>query len=125
MKRYKNKTTFPLSAFQSKYFAKKVVVGNDIFDSQKEYAFYLKLELQKKAVKEADRVLKIDRQVRMDCKVNDVLVCFYKADFKVLYADGMVKYYDVKGYRKGQAYQMFRLKKKLIKAIYNIDIEEV
>jgi hypothetical protein len=45
-------------------------------------------------------------------------------DFIVTYSD-RVEYIDVKGYKKGCAYQMFRLKKKMVEAFHGIEIIEV
>ena len=39
--------------------------------------------------------------------------------------DGKVKVFDVKGYKKGAAYQTFRIKKNVIQALYNIEIIEI
>ena len=72
----------------------------------------------------SDKVVKIEKQVRYDVIVNDEKICFYKLDFKVTYKD-RIEYIDVKGLRRGCAYQMFKLKKKLVEALYGIKITEV
>lgn len=52
---------------------------------------------------------------------NGVEICKYIADFKVVYPDGRVEYEDVKGVKT----DIYRLKKKLVKAFYSIDIIEL
>lgn len=109
----------------NKFHAEKIEIGGEIFDSKKEYRYFAKLELLKKAKNESDRVIYIQRQVRYDIIVNDQKIGFYKLDFLVKYADGKTRHIDIKGLKKGAAYQIFRLKKKLVEAIYGIKIEEI
>jgi len=110
---------------RNKFNAKRIVTEHGTFDSKKEYNYYKTLLLQKKASNPSDRVTDIQTQVRFDIDVNDKHIGFYKLDFLILYADGMVEYVDVKGFKKGCAYSLFRLKKKLVEAIYSITIKEV
>ncbi len=107
----------------NKYNAKKTEYNGEIYDSAKEAAYAAKMHIQKKA-SGPDKVLKIEKQVRYDVIVNDKKICFYKLDFKVTYKD-RIEYIDVKGLRRGCGYQMFRLKKKLVEALYGITITEV
>ena len=102
-----------------KYRARKTLYSGILFDSKKEANRCAELDLLKKAGK----IVKYELQPRFDVIVNDKFICFYKADFKVFYKD-REEIEDVKGYKKGQAYQMFRLKVKLIEAIYGIKIIE-
>ena len=46
------------------------------------------------------------------------------AKIRVIYANGTKKIIDVKGLKKGSAYQLFKLKKKIVEALYNIEIIE-
>jgi len=110
---------------RNKFNAKKVVIDGIKFDSIKEGRYYKSLLIQKKAVNPSDRVVDIQTQVRYDIDVNGKRIGFYKLDFHVTYANGRIEYVDVKGLKKGSAYQIFRLKKKLVEAIYNISIKEV
>jgi len=110
---------------RNKFNAIKVKTEHGTFDSKKEYAYFKTLMIQKKSVNESDRVTDIQTQIRYDIVVEGKKICFYKLDFKVRYADGRVEYVDVKGLKKGAAYQIFILKKKLVEAIYNISIKEV
>lgn len=108
---------------KNKFNAKKTIVDNITFDSKKEANYYKRLCLLKKATR-IDKVLNIELQPRYDIIVNKIKIGFYKADFKVTYPN-RVEIVDVKGLKKGSAYQLFRLKKKLVEALYNIKIIEV
>lgn len=109
----------------NKFHAQKIEIGGEVFDSKKEYRYFSELEMLKKAKDEKSRVVSIERQVRYDIIVNEKKIGFYKLDFKVKYADGHYRFIDIKGLKKGSAYQIFRLKKKLVEAIYGIKIEEI
>jgi hypothetical protein len=110
----------------NKFGAVKVISGDGIkFDSKKEMNYRRILENMKHAVIVSNRVDSYEMQVRFDILVNGYNCGFYKLDFLVKYADGRIRYIDVKGLKKGSAYAMFRLKKKLVEALYNIKIEEV
>jgi hypothetical protein len=108
----------------NKFGAKKTIIGDLKFDSKKEADYYCLLELQKKAKNEDERVLDIQLHPRFDMIVNGENCGFYKADFAVTYANGVQKIIDVKGLKEGSAYQLFRLKKKIVEALYNITIIE-
>lgn len=110
---------------QNKFNARKITCSDGTFDSVKEYKFYLQLKAQMKAVDNDLRVQSIERQVRYDIVIAGQKIGFYKLDHLVTYANGNKRYFDVKGCRSGAAYQLFRLKKKCVEAIYNIKIEEV
>lgn len=110
---------------QNKYNAKKVTVNNTQFDSMKEARYYISLLACRNAVNPSERVERIAMQKRYDMIVNGKNCGFYKLDFEVEYSDGTIKCVDVKGCRKGAGYQLFRLKKKIIEALYNIEIVEV
>lgn len=109
----------------NKFHATRIEIGGEVFDSKKEYRYFVELDLCRKAKEDKDRVVDIKRQVRYDIVVNEIKIAFYKLDFLVKYADGRVRYIDIKGLKKGSAYQVFRLKKKLVEAIYGILIEEI
>ena len=95
------------------------------FDSNKEYKYYLSLLPQKNAIDKEFKVISINRQVRYDIALNGLKIGFYKLDFEITYANGRKRYIDIKGCKTGCAYQLFRLKKKLVEAIYSIKIEEL
>jgi hypothetical protein len=109
----------------NKFHAKKVETKDGVFDSKKEYAYFMQLRQMQKAIDPKRRVVEIRRQVRYDVNVNNKFICFYKLDFQVTYADGRTEFVDIKGLKKGSAYQNFRLKKKLVEAIYDIEIIEI
>ena len=110
---------------RNKFGAKKTVVDGITFDSKKEAQYYIRLNMMTKASNKTDRVLKIELQPKYDIVINGKKVAFYKADFKVLYGDGRIEIVDVKGLKSGAAYQYFKLKKKIVEALYNIEIIEV
>lgn len=101
---------------KSKYKAKKVVFNGIKFDSIKECSRYKQLLLLQKVGK----VIKIELQPRYDIRVNNKFCGFYKADFKVFYSDGSIVIEDVKGMK----LPLYKLKKKLVEAIYGIVIVE-
>lgn len=105
----------------NKFGAKKTVYNGVTYDSKKEAHRRFHLDC---LAKKGD-IVKIEDQPVFDIVINDTKVCKYKADFRVTYKDGSVEVEDVKGLKKGAAYQIFRLKKKLVKAIYNVDIIEI
>jgi hypothetical protein len=91
-----------------------------VYDSGFEMAYAQNLDLKLKA----GVVLKWDRQVRYDIVVNSCKIGFYKLDFLVTYNDGTVEHIDCKSTPK-MVDSTYKLKKKLIKALYDIDIKEV
>lgn len=109
----------------NKFNARKITCSDGTFDSVKEYKFFLQLKAQMKAAVPEFRVRSIERQVRYDIAIAGQKIAFYKLDYLVTYASGKKRYFDCKGYKKGCAYQLFKLKKKLVEALYYIEIEEV
>lgn len=108
----------------SKYRAIKTVYNGDKYDSKKEAAFAKTLDLLKESFKPQEKVLGYRRQVPFPIIVNEQNICTYILDFLITYTDGRIEYVDVKGYKKGIAYQHFKTKKKLVEALYNIQIIE-
>ena len=103
-----------------KYKNVKTVVNGINFDSKKEAGYYGILRLKEKA-KIIDR---FEMQVKYDLVVNNIKIGFYKADF-VTYKNGKaVEVIDVKS-EMTKKLPVYRLKKKLVKAIYGIDIVEI
>lgn len=109
----------------NKFNARKITCSDGTFDSVKEYKAYLQFKAQMKAVDKDLQVQSIERQVRYDIAIAGQKIGFYKLDYMVRYANGNKRYFDVKGCRKGCAYQLFKLKKKLVQSIYGITIEEI
>jgi hypothetical protein len=122
-----------------KYHAHKVNVGNMVFDSKKEYRRYLEL----KAMEEAEQISELRRQVKYVLipaqrepetvgkrggKIKGKLLereCSYVADFVYKDAQGNTVVEDVKGYRGGGAYEIFKIKRKLMLYLKDIRIKEV
>lgn len=103
-----------------KYRNIKTVVDGYTFASVKEATYYGKLKMGLFAKEISSVIL----QPVFRLVVNEQLICKYVADFEVKYMDGRHEIIDVKSdiTRKNRAY---RIKVKLLKALYNIDIVEV
>lgn len=102
-----------------KYRNKPTTFAGIQFDSKREASRYQALRL----LERNGEVRNIRRQVTYNLVVEGKLVCKYRADFvyeelrKGVWAEVVE---DVKGYRT----PMYRLKKKLLKAIYGFDVRE-
>jgi hypothetical protein len=110
----------------NKFNAQKAEVDGITFDSKHEAERYRALRLEEKAGAIAE--LKIHAPLQVE--INGEHVFTYLCDFIYLRRGGTrscpgLVYEDAKGYRKGSAYQLFRLKKAVIKAALGIDIDEV
>lgn len=110
----------------SKYNAKKTMMDGILFDSMKEAKRYQEL----KKLEAEGRIQKLERQVpftiipKQGYKGETIRGAKYIADF-VYTRDGEVVAEDVKGMRSGQAYQIFKLKKKLMLYQFGIYVEEI
>lgn len=123
----------------SKYHNKKVVRDGMTFDSVKEWRRWCELSMLEKAGK----ITNLERQVKFVLlpaqREPDIIgkkggierkgktierECSYIADF-VYIENGTQIVEDVKGYKKGPAYTVFSIKRKLMLNIYNIRIVEV
>lgn len=102
---------------KNKYSSQKTIVDNFNFDSKREAKRYVELKI----LERAGEIENLHLQFRLDIVVNNFNIGFYKADFA--YVDTKTKqqiFEDCKGYKT----PIYRIKKKLIKAIYNIEILE-
>ena len=108
----------PLPTRKSKYRALKTVVGDKRFDSKKEAATYVKRRLQEQQGEIQD--LRLQAEYRLE--VNGELICKYKADFVYVENNELVVE-DVKS-DITRKLPVYRIKKKLMKAIYGIEIRE-
>lgn len=107
-------------AKQSKYFNKKTELHGIMFDSQKEAGRYQELLWMERA----GLIRNIELQPRYDLVVNGKKCGFYKADFRYKNAEtGLMVVEDVKHEMTRTA--VYALKKRLVKALYDIDIIEV
>jgi Protein of unknown function (DUF1064) len=101
----------------NKYRNVKKKIDGITFDSIRESNFYVHL---KQLEKQGD-IKDLELQPEFPCVVNNKKICIYRADFQ---------YYDIKeGQRivldvKGIRTRVYRLKKKLVEALYGISITE-
>ena len=93
----------------TKYRAVKTEVDGIIFDSKKEAARYKELILLEKS----GVISHLELQPRYDCVVNGKKICSYRADFRYFNDQNSVVE-DVKGFKT----PVYRLKKKLVEALY-------
>ena len=103
---------------QSKYRAVRTTVNGLEFASQKEARRYQALLL----LERAGQIRDLELQPRFPLRVNDLLVCTYVADYK--YFDNDAQLFVVEDV-KGMKTDVYRIKAKLVKAIYGITITEV
>ena len=85
-----------------------------MYDSKLEANYAHTLDLMMKASDDRQRVVKWDRQVKLDLRVNGEHIANYYIDFIVEYADGHIEYAEVKGMET----DVWKLKWKLTQAIY-------
>lgn len=109
--------TLPKKPTYRKYRNKITIVDGRKFDSKAEADTYLKL----KSLGEFGQIKKLTLQPKYPITVNGKKVCSYIGDFLVHWSDGRVELWDVKGMKT----PVYNLKKKLVKAIYGIDIIEI
>lgn len=102
----------------NKYRAQKTTVDGITFDSKKEAKRYGSLKMLERA-----KVIKnIELQPSYPININGIKIAIYKADFRYWHNDLQhTTVEDVKGVRT----PVYRLKKKLVEAIYGIEIVEV
>lgn len=86
------------------------------FDSKKECERYKELKAQK--------VGSLECQVKFPIQINGVKICSYIADFTYIDERGEKIVEDVKS-EMTRKLPVYRLKKKLMKAVYGIEIKEV
>lgn len=101
---------------RNKYGNTKVEIDGHKFDSRKEANYYGQLKMRKMA----GEIVNFEIQVKYDLVVNGVLVGKYICDFLIQHKDRK-EVIDVKGFKT----PVYNLKKRLMKAIYNIEITEI
>ena len=101
----------------TKYGNRKVEVDGFLFDSKREANRYSELRLMQMA----GVITELECQPRFDLYVNDAYLGFYRGDFRYVDRKGNIVVEDVKGVRT----PVYRLKKKLMKAIHSIDVVEI
>lgn len=107
----------------NKFGARKKQLDGITFDSTHESEVYVGLKIQQASALITD----LQCHVPLRVEINGQFVFTYECDFvfKSRVAPWVLRYLDAKGYKKGSAYQLFRLKKAIIKASLGIEIEEV
>ena len=106
---------------KNKFHAIKMEYNGVKYDSKKEAGYAMRLDEMKRLGKVKDW----QRQVKFPMVINGTDCGYYLLDFRVEYADGHKEYVDIKGYKKGASYQVFRIKKRIVEALYLIDITEI
>lgn len=101
---------------RNKYNAKKTKINGIIFDSKKEGNRYLVLLSRE----QAGEITELELQPRWKLVVNDHYIGRYTADFMYRNSEGERVVEDVKGVKTRD----YVLRKKLMKAIYGIEIKE-
>ena len=112
----------------SKYHNEKITINGETFDSKLEAKRYGILKLYQKAGK----ITRLERQVKFEIipKGVDPFGKFIKpetyiADFTYTDSDGRFRVEDVKGYRKGAAWNLFQAKRKALYYLKGIWVEVV
>lgn len=105
-------------AKKNKYGAKRTTLDGITFASKAESAYYAKLKQRETA----GEVANVELQKRYAMTIGGFLICTYVSDFD---------FYDITEKRqrtvdtKGVITDVFRIKRKLMKAIHGIDVEIV
>ena len=102
---------------QSKYRSIKTVRDGVTFASKREASRYDQLKFLEKHKKITNLVL----QPEFPIEVNGERICVYRADFSYFYEGNERVIEDVKGVRT----PVYLLKKKLLKAAWNLEITEI
>lgn len=105
----------------NKYGNTRTPYGGRVFASKREATQARDLDLQRRAQDPRQKVVAVQYQYKMPVKVNGVHICDYFADFYVSFADGHHEIQDAKGVKT----DVYKLKKKLIEAIYGEKIIEI
>lgn len=109
---------------QSKYKNKKVMCDGHKFDSIKERNYYLQLKVLEELGKLKDLELQKEYVLQPSFKLNEKSYrkITYKADFVYFsLEDNKIHVVDTKGFKT----EVYKLKKKLMAYVYQIEIEEV
>lgn len=104
----------------NKFRAKKCTYNDIKMASRLEKRFATRLNMRKMA----GEIDSWEYGIEYKLIVNKILICTYVLDFKVKLNDGTFYYYDTKGVSKGDTIKIFRMKRKLMLAIYGIEVKE-
>lgn len=100
----------------NKYHAKKTLLDNILFDSKREASRYQELKLMQRA----GAIQNLKLQPKYPLIVEGVKICDYKADFYYETKQGQKITEDCKGVKT----RIYVMKRKLMQAIYGIEILE-
>lgn len=104
----------------SKYNNIKTSHNGRVFDSKREAEHAKLLESMRKAKNPSQKVIQILYQSKFPIVIKEKKICDYVADFYVLFADDHCEIHEVKGFKTA----VYKLKKKLVEAVYNQKIIE-
>ena len=104
----------------SKFGNFQTIIDGIKFDSKKEAQYYGKCKLRVRA----GELKKFEYHVRFPIIVNGQKICTYEADFVLYFPNGDIRVFDVKTVAT-EGLPVFRLKKKLMLAVHNINVEIV
>ena len=108
----------------NKYHAKKTEIDGLVFDSKKEAEYYSLLKMQERMGRISGLKLQYRYQIinsAIDHKGKKLPPIYYIADFVYWDSDAKLHVVDVKGFKT----PVYKLKKRLMLELYDIDIEEV
>jgi hypothetical protein len=119
MAEYRQRLNAKVAKRRTKYGSRKVIEGDKVFDSMREYERWKELKI----LAAGGIIGELRHHVEFPCMVNGIEVCIYEADF-VYVENARVVVEDVKSEptRKDKTY---RLKRKLFEACYGAEIKEV
>lgn len=100
-----------------KYNASPKQYKGSIYHSTKEADYAEYLDMMKKAANPAQRVVKWERQVKVELTAHGKHICNWFPDFRVWFADGHDEWHEVKSYITAKE-PTFRIKQKLFLAQY-------
>ena len=110
----------------NKYGAEKVNFNGEVFDSRKEFYRWSDLRLLERVGKISDLRRQVKYVLIPAQKLEGKLVereVSYIADFEYM-EDGKKIVEDVKGYKRGAAYQLFTIKRKMMLYMHGIRVKE-
>lgn len=101
----------------SKFGNIKTLYNGFMYDSKHEARYARELDLRVKA----KDIVSYEKQVRFPIVINEIKICDYVCDFIVLKNDKSQEVIDCKG----MLTDVYKLKKKLVEAIYKVKIIEI
>jgi len=102
---------------KNKYGNKRTLYSGRTYDSKKEAERAIELDI----LLRAGKIKGWEAQPSFYFEHDGIKICRYNADFKVENLDGTVDIEDVKGVKTA----VYRIKKKMLKAFYGIDVKEL